>query len=220
MPEEHKTIEYRSIGGFEIRVTEDGKKYIEGYAIKWEELSSVLGYYYKFREKFQDGAFNDYLNAGLDTKFLVDHDTGKVLGRSNKGTLTLTSDTTGLKYSLAIPPTTIGSDAYEDVRSGNKEYISVGFKATLDDWNEADENNVIRTVVKANLPEISLTAWPAYEQTTASARSIDEAYKEYRAAKTPEPVTGSESNPNALEEQRKDFNNLRNKIYRIYEGEK
>lgn len=186
MPGEHQTIEYRSINGFEIRVAEDGKRYIEGYAIKWEELSSVLGYYYKFREKFQDGAFNDYLSAGLDTKFLVDHDTGKVLGRSNKGTLTLSSDATGLKYSLEIPPTTIGNDAYEDVRSGNKEYISVGFRATEDGWNEADENNVIRTVIKANLPEISLTAWPAYETTTASTRSIDDPYKEYKEAKNRE----------------------------------
>ena len=65
MPEIAKnTMEYRAIQGFEIRVAEDGKKYIEGYAIKWEELSQPLGYYYKFREKFQSGAFDDYFNAG------------------------------------------------------------------------------------------------------------------------------------------------------------
>jgi uncharacterized protein len=189
MPE-IKGMEFRAISKFETRVAEDGKKYIEGYAMQWEQLSSVLGYYYKFREKFQSGAFDDYLSAGLDTKFLVDHDTGKVLGRSNKGTLTLTSDATGLKYSLEIPATSLGNDAYEDVRSGNKEYISVGFRATEDSWNEADENNVIRTVIKANLPEISLTAWPAYESTTASTRSIEDPYKEYKEArnkeKTPE----------------------------------
>lgn len=184
-PEEMKT-EYRSISGFEIRTAEDGKKYVEGYAIKWEQLSVPLGYYYKFREKFQEGAFDDYLSSGMDTKFLVDHDTGKVLGRSTKGTLSLQSDTTGLKYSLEIPSTTLGNDAYEDVRSGNKEFISVGFKATSDDWNEADESNVIRTVLKANLPEISLTAWPAYESTTASVRSIDDAYKEYKDSKKEE----------------------------------
>jgi uncharacterized protein len=176
-------IEHRATCGFEIRVAEDGKKYIEGYAMKWNQLSQPLGYYYKFREQFKEGAFDDYLNAGLDTKFLVDHDTGKVLGRSNKGTLTLKSDTIGLKYSLEIPNTTLGNDAHEDVRTGNKEYISVGFKATEDSWNEADESNVIRTVIKANLPEISLTAWPAYESTTASTRSMEDAYKEYRDSK-------------------------------------
>lgn len=216
MPETSKNImEYRAIQGFELREAEDGKKHIEGYAIKWEELSKPLGYYYKFREKFQSGAFNDYFNSGLDTKFLVDHNTGKVLGRSNKGTLSLESDATGLKYSLEIPATSVGNDAYEDVRTGNKEYISVGFKATEDNWNEADETNVIRTVIKANLPEISLTAWPAYEQTTASARSIDEAYKEYRAAnKKPEPVTDAES---ILEAQRQEFRKIKNKMLKIYE---
>ena len=218
MPETIKNvIEHRANTGFEIRVADDGKKYIEGYGIKWEQLSVPIGYYYKFREKFQKGAFDEYLNAGLDTKFLVDHDTGKVLGRSNKGTLTLQSDGTGLKYSLEMPGTTLGNDAYEDVRSGNKEFISVGFRMLSELWDESDENNVIRTVVKANLPELSLTAWPAYEQTTASARSIDDAYKDYREAKEPEPVTGADLK---LTEQRRDFNRLKNKIYQAYEGEK
>jgi len=148
----------------------------------------------------------------LDTKFLVDHNIGQVLGRSNKGTLTLNSDSVGLKYSLEIPATTLGNDAHEDVRVGNKEYISVGFKATSQDWNEADESNVIRTVLKANLPEISLTAWPAYEQTSASARSIDDAYKEYRA-------TRNDPEPDRLEVQRRQLRRLKSKVLEIYEGE-
>lgn len=206
-------LEHRSMSDFEIRVADDGKKYIEGYAIKWEELSLPIGYYYKFREKFQSGAFDEYLNSGADTKFLVDHDTGKVLGRSNKGTLTLSSDTTGLKYSLEIPSTSIGNDAYEDVKAGNKEYISVGFRMLSELWDESDEENVVRTVVKANLPEISLTAWPAYEQTTASTRSIDDAYKEYREAKNLDSVPNKDT---VIVEQQKEFNKLKNKIYSIY----
>lgn len=207
MPKDVKDLkEYRSINEFEVRVTEDGKRFVEGYAMKWEQLSVPMGYYYKFREKFQKGAFDEYMNAGMDTKFLVDHDTGKVLGRSKKGTLTLASDDTGLKYSLEIPSTSLGNDCYEDVRSGNKEYISVGFQKLTEAWDETDETNVIRTIIKANLPEMSLTAWPAYEQTTASARSIDAAYDEYRAGLQPEPVSDS------IKEQQKYFNQLRNKI--------
>ncbi|MHB8983761.1 MAG: HK97 family phage prohead protease [Carboxydocellales bacterium] len=199
-------IEHRAVRGFEIRVADDGKRYIEGYAMKWDELSVPLGYYYKFREKFQSGAFDDYFNAGMDTKFLVDHDTGKVLGRSNKGTLSLTTDSTGLKYSLEIPATTLGNDAYEDVRSGNKEYISVGFKAITDEWNEADENNVIRTVLKANLPEISLTAWPAYEQTTASTRSAEDAYKEYKE------LRAGDKKSDEIRQNQKWFGEIRKKL--------
>ena len=207
MPEEIKNVlEHRAINEFEIRVADDGKRFIEGYAIKWEQLSVPMGYYSKFREKFQSGAFDEYMNAGMDTKFLVDHDTGKVLGRSKKGTLTLASDATGLKYSLEIPSTTLGNDAYEDVRSGNKEYISIGFRKISELWDETDSENVVRTIIKANLPEISLTAWPVYEQTTASARSIDAAYDEYRAGLQPEPVS------NSIMEQRKEFDRIRNKI--------
>lgn len=214
MPEAIKEMmEHRAITGFEIRVAEDGKKYIEGYAIKWEQLSVPLGYYYKFREKFQSGAFDEYLKSGADTKFLVDHDTGKVLGRSNKGTLTLLSDTTGLKYSLEIPSTNLGNDAYEDVRTGNKEYISVGFKMLAELWDESDESNVIRTVVKANLPEISLTAWPAYEQTSASVRSIDEAYKEYRAEKEKSVPDAEKAEKLAM--QKREFNKIKNKLLEV-----
>lgn len=216
MPEEIKQlIEYRSTAGYEIRVEENGKKYIEGYAIKWEQLSVPLGYFFKYREKFQYGAFDDYLKSGSDTKFLVDHDTGKVMGRSNKGTLTLAADTIGLRYSLEIPATSLGSDAFEDVKAGNKEFISVGFRMVTELWDETDEANVIRTVVKANLPEISLTAWPAYEQTTASTRSIDDAYKEYRESHKPaEPVTGSKE-AEVIAEQREKFYKLKNKILEV-----
>lgn len=214
MPDETKNlVEHRATTDFEIRVADDGKRYIEGYSIKWEELSVPLGYSFRFREKFRKGAFDEYLNSG-DTKFLVDHETGKVLGRSAKGTLSLKSDDTGLKYCLTMPKTTLGNDAYEDVRTGNKEYISVGFRMLGQEWDEADEKNVIRTVTKANLPEISLTAWPAYEQTTASVRSIDEAYKEYRAGMNHE--SGSDGE-NALTKQRAEFNKLKNKIYKIFQ---
>ena len=180
MPE---AMEIRTFEGsnYEIRESEDGKRILEGHAIKWEQLSVQMGWSWKFREKFQKGSFDEYLGSGEDTKFLVDHETGKVLGRSKKGTLTLKSDDTGLWYSLEIPKTSLGNDAYEDVRSGNKEHISVGFRKLGEQWDESDEANIIRTITKANLPEISLTAWPAYEQTTASARSIDDAYKEFRS---------------------------------------
>jgi HK97 family phage prohead protease len=184
MPEiiQGKEIEIRIISKFEIREADDGKKYIEGYAIRWNELSVPLGYYYKFKEQFRSGAFEDYLTSGQDTKMLIDHDRSKILGRSKKNTLTLRSDSTGLWYSLKLPETTLGKDSYEDVRNGNKEHISIGFKMIAEEWDESDENNVIRTVTKANLPEISLTGWPAYEQTSASTRSVDpyQQYKEQR----------------------------------------
>lgn len=167
----------------ELRVEEDGTKTVEGYAIKWDQFSVPLGWFYKFREKFKRGAFTDYLTASTDTKFLVGHDINKVLGRRANNTLELKEDDVGLHFRAILPKTTMGNDIHELVKRGDVDKISVGFSLVKEEWDETDENNPVRTVLKANLPEISLTAWPAYEQTEANARSIDP-YKEYLESKT------------------------------------
>lgn len=180
MPQEiKKQLELRTLtsNDYEIRESDDGDKYIEGYAIEWEKLSSPLGWFRKFREKFQRNAFDEYLSSGKDTKFLLDHHHEDVLGRTIKGTLELKSDNKGLWYSLKVPNTTQGRDALENVRNGNKEHMSIGFKMLGEEWDELDEDNITRTVTKANLPEISLTAFPAYPDTSASTRS--DPYKAY-----------------------------------------
>jgi uncharacterized protein len=212
------TMEIRSItdSSFEIREQEDGGKYIEGYAMKWEQLSQPIGWFSKFREKFQKGAFRDYLSdSNTDTKFLIGHDIDKVLGRRKNSTLELLEDDTGLFFRLTLPDTTAGTDTHKSVKRGDVDKISVGFIPLLQEWDETNEDDVKRTIVKANLPEISLTAWPAYEQTSASARSIDEAYKEHRAEKEKSVL---ETEPDKLAEQRKGFNKLKSKIYESYEG--
>lgn len=169
---------------FEIRANDDGSKYLEGYAIKWEQLSVPLGWSYKFREKFQKGAFREYLeNPESDTKFLVGHNINQVLGRTKNKTLELKEDDTGLWFRLKLPNTTQGNDTHESVKRGDVDKISVGFRKLSDVWDESDETNITRTITKANLPEISLTAWPAYESTSASARSVEDAYKEFKESK-------------------------------------
>ena len=183
MPEALKT-EYRSTSiPFEVRETDDGKQYVEGYGIKWEQLSLELGYWERFKEKFERGAFLEYLDdRNQNTKFLVDHETGKILARTDKGTLEIKEDEIGLYYRLEIPNTTLGRDYYEDVKNGNKDGVSVGFRVSVEEWDESDPENIVRTVRKAELLEISGTGWPAYPQTTANVRSIKDAYQEFKDA--------------------------------------
>lgn len=170
MTTERRAIDYSEL---EIRAADDGEKTIEGYAIKWEKLSVPLGYFTRYREKFSRSAFAEYLRADTDTKFLVGHDINQVLGRRKNNTLTLTEDEEGLRFRLVLPATTAGADIYESIRRGDVDKISVGFNKLGEEWDETDENNPVRTVTKANLPEISLTAWPAYEDTEATARDSD-----------------------------------------------
>lgn len=178
---QEKEIRAIATSNFELREKDNGAKVIEGYAIEWDQLSVPIGYWNKFREKFRKGAFREYLaDSDTDTKFLIGHNINLVLGRRKNNTLELKEDDKGLWFRLELPNTTQGNDTHESVKRADVDKISIGFKMLGEEWDETDESNIIRTVTKANLPEISLTAWPAYEQTSASARSIDDAYKEFK----------------------------------------
>ncbi|MEG0133399.1 MAG: HK97 family phage prohead protease [Clostridium sp.] len=163
--------------GIEIREAENGTKTISGYAVKWEMKSQTLGYYYRFKEQFKKGAFNNSLTED-DQRGLWSHDTSKVLGRTKNGTLRLVEDEIGLRFELDLPQTTLGNDAYETIKRGDVDGVSFGFKMTKEEWDESDPDNIVRSVTQAKLLEISPVAFPAYPDSIVSARSYDP-YKVY-----------------------------------------
>lgn len=155
----------------EIRELEDGTKTVKGYAVKWEMKSVTMGWR-RFREQFKRGAFTDSLTN--DNQFaLWSHDTSKVLGRTKNGTLRLFEDEIGLRFELDLPNTTLGNDAYETIKRGDIDGVSFGFQMLKQEWDEADPDNVVRTVTNAKLLEISPVAFPAYPDSQVSARSHD-----------------------------------------------
>jgi uncharacterized protein len=156
----------------ELRESEDGTRTLSGYAVKWEKKSHVLGYYYKFREQFQKGAFADSLNND-DQRFLWSHDTSKVLGRTKNNTLRLMEDGIGLRFEIDLPNTSLGNDTYESIKRGDVDGVSFGFRAEDDDLVEPDDDIPIRTVKKAKLLEVSAVAFPAYPDSEVSARGYD-----------------------------------------------
>src|SRR5687768_15131364 len=88
----------RSNGQLERRASPAGAtvdlvddRYIRGYSIVFNVLSEDLG---GFRERILPQAVDRSLSS--DVRALVDHDTGKVLGRTRSGTLTLRKDPKGL----------------------------------------------------------------------------------------------------------------------------
>lgn len=156
----------------EIREDDDGNRTLSGYAVKWEKKSSVLGYYYKFREQFKKGAFADSLKDG-DQRFLWSHDTGKVLGRTKNGTLRLKEDDVGLRFELDLPNTTLGNDTYESIKRGDVDGVSFGFRNPDDHIEEFDDDLPLRTIKTASLIEVSAVAFPAYPDSEVSARGYD-----------------------------------------------
>lgn len=195
---------------------EPNTKTISGYAVKWNQPSNIiLG---MFEERFQEGAFAKSLIDDKQ-KALWAHDTRCVLGSTANGTLRLTEDKIGLRFEADLPDNTWGNDAYVSIKRGDVEGVSFGFKAPKDGsiWDDTDPNIIKRTVIKARLFEISPEPFPAYPQSEVQARSLDKVYEEYRAIQS-EPVPSTESEK--LAKQRKEFHNLKNKIYQTYEEDK
>lgn len=156
----------------EIREDDDGNRTISGYAVKWGMKSQVLGYYRKFREQFNKGAFSDSLEND-DQRFLWSHDNSKVLGRIRNKTLRLEEDSTGLRFELDLPKTTLGNDTYESIKRGDVDGVSFGFSMISEDIEEPDDDLMLRTVTKARLFEVSAVAFPAYPDSEVSARGYD-----------------------------------------------
>jgi uncharacterized protein len=158
--------------GLEVRESEEGTRTISGYAVKWEMKSHTMGFWRRFKEQFKRGSFNESLTQD-DQRALWSHNTSQVLGRTKNGTLRLFEDEVGLRFELDLPNTSLGNDAYETIKRGDVDGVSFGFQMQKEEWDEADPDNVIRSVTKAKLLEISPVAFPAYPDSQVSARSHD-----------------------------------------------
>lgn len=149
---------------FEIRtatLTAADKKLV-GYAVKWNSRSEVL--WDEFVEQFAPNAFKDSLAAGVDVRALYEHDYTALLGRNTSGTLLLSEDTTGLRFELTPPDTQLGRDVLILVERGDISGMSFGFRALKDQWDISTQPYV-RTVLTAELREITVTSLPAYRET-------------------------------------------------------
>lgn len=136
---------------------------IEGYAATFGTEARIGG----FVETIAPGAFKEAL--GSDVLALLDHDQGKVLGRTRSGTLRLTEDARGLAFSLDLPETQAGRDVLALAERGDLGGMSFGFTVPKggDTWQ--GEHRTLRTV---GLKEISVVqAWPAYPDTEIALRA-------------------------------------------------
>lgn len=137
---------------------------IEGYAATFGTVADLGG----FTETIAPGAFRDAL-AG-DVLAMLDHDPGKVLGRTRSGTLRLTEDARGLAFSLDVPDTQPGRDVLTLAERGDLGGMSFGF--TIPQGGETWEGRA-RTLRKVELREISIvSAWPAYPDTEIALRAL------------------------------------------------
>ncbi len=137
---------------------------LEGYAAVFNSEARIGG----FTETIIPGAFRASLLSGKDVLALVDHDTGRLLGRTRAGTLSLSEDGRGLAFSIEVPNTTLGADILALAERGDLGGMSFSFRATDEAWPSAGR----RELRAVDLLEVSVVqAHPAYDATSVSARA-------------------------------------------------
>lgn len=132
-----------------------------------------------FREMILPGAFDGLIDTE-DIVALYNHDEeAGILARSikGKGTLTLSIDDYGLKYSFEAPDTSLGNDVLESVRRGDLNSNSFVFLVAKDGYSlikQADGtfNRMISKVIK--LRDISLVVRSAYPDAIISSRALEQ----------------------------------------------
>ena len=149
---------------FETREA-DGEMYISGYfAVFNSEYEMWPGAVESIADTAFDGALAD------DIRCLINHETRLGLGRNKAGTLTLKVDTRGLWGEVRINPNDQDAvNLYERVKRGDVDQCSFGFDI-LDEEFEDRGDSVKWTIKKVKLYEVSVVTFPAYEETSVSAR--------------------------------------------------
>jgi len=169
---------------------------IVGEAAVFDKWSGDLG---GFTERIAPGAFKDILKTS-DTRALFNHDSNMLLGRQSAGTLEMNETKTALEFRVKLGNTTVANDVREHVARGDIQGNSFSFRVGADEWEDIDSDLPKRTITKVSeLLDVGPVTFPAYESTTVSVRSLDEARK---AAKKEEPTGPSEERIEAENRQR------------------
>jgi HK97 family phage prohead protease len=166
-PEQERRV-YSSL--IRVRSTAGDKRTIYGYAAKFAPVqSSDLG---GFVEEIHPNAFDEQLRAVPDVRALWNHDANQVpLGRTKSGTLRLSTDKTGLLYEIDPPDTQVARDLMESMARGDVDQSSFGFYCIEESWREGPSGTYIRTVLKAELFDVSPVTFPAYPDATSGVRA-------------------------------------------------
>ena len=163
----------------ELRTNAEGRT-IVGYAAKFERWSEpIMGW---FKEQIARDAFSEC--DVTDVIMCFNHNIDSILARTTSGTLTLSTDDEGLRFEFEAPATTMGNDMLELVRRGDISKCSFKFTVEEDEWRYADKGNKLeydeRTIRKiGKLYDVSLVVYPAYSDTEAGVRHLEERKQQF-----------------------------------------
>jgi HK97 family phage prohead protease len=172
LPECELTLEARA----------NGTQVLTGYAAVYNRFSLPLREGGSaFREVIRPGAFDRILTrqrGKQDVVALLNHDSNMILGRTSSGTLELSSDDKGLRYTVTPPDTQVGRDTLELVR--RRDLRGSSFAFAVNDagqhWTSDDQGAVREIREVSMLADVSVVLTPAYP-----ASSVAVAQRSYEA---------------------------------------
>lgn len=125
----------------------------------------------RFEERMMPGAFDESLRRD-DVLGLWEHNKATPLGRTSSGTLKLSVDNRGLKYSIQAD-TRLGLEVRQLIERGDVKGSSIGFFDTVDKVRE-EKGVLIREIVKTRIRDVGPVLQPSYPGTSAEIRSGDD----------------------------------------------
>lgn len=167
--------EYRSLQDVEIQPEGETGVRVRGYAAVFEQETTIGDY---FIERIARGAFTETLKrrgikgAVEDVVFLINHNDSLLLARTRSGTLTLGEDDKGLWIESVLDD--IDPDAVRVVRKmrrGDMDKMSFAMRATRQQWEDIPDALPRRTIMEAELFDVSVVTDPAYSGTDIGLRS-------------------------------------------------
>lgn len=178
--------------------TEGDKKFLEGYAAKYNVESRLI--YEKngkaFYEMIEPRAFESVLEN--DVYLTFNHSRDKVLARTINKTLTLNSDETGLFFRAELNNTTDSLNLYEMVSRGDVAENSFAFYVDNEGqkWERNAKGDTLRRISQiSRLFDVSVVVNAAYPQTEVYARGFEEFENDVNTKET----VDIESNKNLID---------------------
>ena len=171
---------------FEVRAEENEEhgSMLTGRPIVYNATTD-LGFFF---ERIDQGALD---NADLrDVKFLVNHDTGMIpLARSRRNnensTMQMIIGSAGMDIRVDLD-TENNAEAralYSSVKRGDLSGMSFMFTVDRDEWQDLDTDKPTRIIKGiSRVFEVSAVTFPAYEQTSITARTAEEALERAKSA--------------------------------------
>lgn len=150
---------------------DDGNPIIEGY---FAVFNSNYELWEGAVETIAPTAFDNSLQN--DVRALINHDTTLVIGRTTNKTLELKVDSRGLWGRIRINPKDVDAmNIHARVERGDVSQCSFGFFIRSEETESLEDGTIKWTLTDVDLFEVSCCTFPAYEETSISARKRDAA---------------------------------------------